>query len=79
MYECKNKWWLDETIPREVILAIVFMETIHWRGLDSQAIARRCSLKSGALKDFINFTEKQLLESILNKVADVPAWDLQLF
>ena len=26
MYECKNKWWLDETLLREVILAIVFME-----------------------------------------------------
>ena len=38
-----NKWKLDKTLPREVILAIVFKKTIHRRGLDSQAIVLRCS------------------------------------
>ena len=27
-----NKWKLDKTLPREVILAIVFMKKIHRRG-----------------------------------------------
>ena len=36
-----NKWKLDKTLPREVILAIVFMKTIHRRGLDSQAVVLR--------------------------------------
>ena len=38
-----NKWKLDKTLPRKVILAIVFMKTIHRRGLDSQAVVLRCS------------------------------------
>ena len=38
-----NKWKLDKTLSREVILAIVFMKTIHRRGLDSQAVVLRCS------------------------------------
>ena len=29
-----NKWKLYKTLPREVILAIVFMKRIHRRGLD---------------------------------------------
>ena len=33
----------------EVILAIAIMKTINWKGLDSQAVVRRRSLKSGAL------------------------------
>ena len=49
------------------------MKTIHRRGLDSQAVVRRCSLKSGALKNFTNFTEKQLLESFFNEVAGLQA------
>ena len=55
------------------------MKTIHRRGLDSQAVVRRCSLKSGALKNFTNFTEKQLLESFFNEVAGLQARGLQLF
>ena len=55
------------------------MKTIHRRGLDSQAVVRRCSLKSGALKNFTNFTEKQQLESFFNKVAGLQARGLQLF
>ena len=55
-------------MPWEVILAIAFKKTIHRRGLDSQAVVRRCSLKSGALKNFTNFTGKQLLESFLIKL-----------
>ena len=55
------------------------MKTIHRRGLDSQAVVRRCSLKSGALKNFTNFTEKQLLESFFNKAADLQVRGLQLF
>ena len=38
-----NKWKLDKTLPREVILVIVFMKIIHRRGLDSQAVVLRCS------------------------------------
>ena len=38
-----NKWKLDKTLPREVILAIVFMKTILRKGLDSQAVVLRCS------------------------------------
>ena len=38
-----NKWRLDKTLPREVMLAIVFMKTIHRIGLDSQAVVLRCS------------------------------------
>ena len=45
------------------MLAIVFMKRIHRRGLDSQAVVCRCSLNSGALKNFTNFTGKQPLES----------------
>ena len=45
------------------------MKTIHQRNLDSQAVVRRyslkCPLKSGALKNFTNFTGKQLLKSFL--------------
>ena len=70
---------VNETLLREVILVITFMKTIHRRGLDSQAVVRRCSLKSGALKNFTNFTEKQLLESFFNKAADLQARGLQLF
>ena len=33
----------------EVILAIAFMKTINRKGLGSQAVVRRRSLKSGAL------------------------------
>ena len=47
----------------EVILAIAFMKTINRNGLGSQAVVRRRSLKSGALKNFTNFTGKQRLES----------------
>ena len=46
---------LNETLPREVILAIAFMKAIHRTGLTSQAVVRKCSLKSGALKNFTNF------------------------
>ena len=70
---------VNETLLREVILVITFMKTIHRRGLDSQAVVRRCSLKSGALKNFTNFTEKQLLESFFNKAADLQVRGLQLF
>ena len=45
------------------------MKTIHRTGLNSQAVVGRCSLKSGALKNFTNFTGKQLLEPFLNKIA----------
>ena len=38
-----NKWKLDKTLSREVILVIVFIKTIHRRGLDSQAVVLRCS------------------------------------
>ena len=38
-----NKWKLDKTLPREIMLAIVFIKTIHRRGLDSQAVVLRCS------------------------------------
>ena len=38
-----NKWKLHKTLQREVILAIVFMKTIHLRGLDSQAVVLKCS------------------------------------
>ena len=31
-------------------------------GLNSQAVVSRCSLKSGALKSFTNFTGKKLFE-----------------
>ena len=55
------------------------MKTIHRRGLDSQAAVRRCSLKSGALKNSTNFPEKQLLKSSFNKVAGLHARGLQLF
>ena len=55
-------------MPWEVILAIAFKKTIHRRRLNSQAVVRRCSLKSGALKNFTNFTGKQLLESFLIKL-----------
>ena len=55
------------------------MKTIHWIGLNSQAVVRRCSLKSGALKNFTNFTEKQLLEPFFNKIAGLPARGLQFF
>ena len=70
---------VNETLLREVILVITFMKTIHRRGLDSQAVVRRCSLKSGALKNFTNFTEKQLLESFFNKAADLQVRGLLLF
>ena len=53
-------------MPWKVILAIPFEKTIHRRGLDLQAVVRRCSLKSGALKKLTNFTGKQLLEPFLN-------------
>ena len=55
------------------------MKTIHRRGLDSQAVVRRCSLKSGALKNFTNFTGKQLLEPFFNKIAGLQARGLQFF
>ena len=56
------------------------MKTIYRRGLDSQAVVRRCSLKSVALKYFTNFTGKQLLESFFfNKVAGLQDGDLQLY
>ena len=55
------------------------MKTIHRRGLDSQAVVLRYSLKSGALKNFTNFTGKQLLESFFNKVAGLQARGLLLF
>ena len=55
------------------------MKTIHRTGLNSQAVVRRCSLKSGALKNFTNFTGKQLLESFFNKVAGLQTRGLQLF
>ena len=55
------------------------MKTIHPRGLGSQAVVRRCSLKSGALKNFTNFTGKQLLESFFNKIAGLQAQGMQLF
>ena len=58
-----NKWKLDKTLPREVILAIVFMKRIHRRGLDFL----------GGPKTFTNFTGKQLLESFFNKVAGLQA------
>ena len=70
---------VNETLLREVILVITFMKTIHRRGLDSQAVVRRCYLKSGVLKNFTNFTEKQLLESFFNKAADLQVRGLQLF
>ena len=57
-----------QTLPREVILAIASMKTIHRTGLTSQAVVRRCSLKSGALKNFTNFSGKQLLEPFLIKL-----------
>ena len=49
------------------------MKTTHRRGLDSQAVVRRCSLKLGALKKFTNFIGKQPLESFFNKVAGLQA------
>ena len=55
------------------------MKTIHRIGLDSQTVVRRCSLKSGALKNFTNFTGKQLLEPFLNKIAGLQARGLQFF
>ena len=55
------------------------MKTIHRTGLNSQAVVRRCSLKSGALKNFTNFTEKQLLEPFFNKIAGRQARGLQSF
>ena len=55
------------------------MKTIHRTGLNSQAVVRRCSLKSGALKNFTNFTGKQLLEPFFNKVAGLQARGLQVF
>ena len=55
------------------------MRTIHRRGLDSQAVVRRCSLKSGALKNFTNFTGKQLLEPFFNKISGFQARGLQHF
>ena len=70
---------VNETLLREVILVITFMKTIHRRGLDSQAVVRRCSLKSGALKNFTSFTGKQLLESFFNKVKGLQAQGLQIF
>ena len=53
------------------------MKTIHRTGLNSQAVVRRCSLKSGALKNFTNFTGKQLLEHFFNKIAGLQARGLQ--
>ena len=55
------------------------MKTIHRTGLNSQAVVRRCSLKSGALKNFTNFTGKQLLEPFFNKVAGLQARGLHFF
>ena len=55
------------------------MKTIHPRGLDSQVFIRRCSLKSGALNNFTNFTGKQLLQPFFNKIAGLQARGLQLF
>ena len=55
------------------------MKTIHRTGLNSQAVVRRCSLKSGALKNFTNFTGKQLLEPFFNKIAGLQARGLQFF
>ena len=55
------------------------MKTIHRRGLDSQAVVRRCSLKSGALKNFTNFTGKQLLEPFFKKISGFQARGLQHF
>ena len=55
------------------------MKTIHRRGLDSQAVVLRYSLKSGALKNFTNFTGKQLLELFFNKIAGLQARGVQLF
>ena len=49
------------------------MKTIHRTGLNSQAVVRRCSLKSGALRNLTNFTGKQLLEPFLNKIAGLQA------
>ena len=55
------------------------MKTIHQTGLDSQAVVRRCWLRSGALKNFTNFTGKQLLEPFFNKIAGLQARGLQFF
>ena len=55
------------------------MKTIHRTGLNSQAVVRRCSLKSGALKNFTNFTGKQLLEPFFNKIAGLQARGLHFF
>ena len=55
------------------------MKTIHRTGLNSQTVVRRCSLKSGALKNFTNFTGKQLLEPFFNKIAGLRAGGLPFF
>ena len=55
------------------------MKAIHQTGLNSQAIVCRCSLKSGALKNFTNFTEIQLLEPLFNEIAGLQARGLQFF
>ena len=44
------------------------MKTIRRRGLDLQAVVRRCSLKSGALKNFTNFTGKNCWSLFLIKL-----------
>ena len=41
----KNKWWLDKNLSQEETLAIIFMKAAHRRGLDSEAVVRRCSSK----------------------------------
>ena len=55
------------------------MKAIHRRGLDSQAVVRRYSLKSDAPKNLTNFTGKQLLELFFNKIAGLQARGVQLF
>ena len=55
------------------------MKTIHRTGLTSQAVVRRSSLKSAALKNFTNLSGKQLLESFFNKIAGLQAQGLQFF
>ena len=44
------------------------MKTIRRRGLDLQAVVRRRSLKSGALKNFTNFTGKNCWSLFLIKL-----------
>ena len=42
----------------------------HIKINDSEAVVRRCSVKKGALKNFVKFTERHLCRSLFfNKVA----------